>query len=88
MATWSTIYLVIAVLVGGLGVWSFSRGRNHYLGVAGLLWFVGILLRFFIPSVGDLVIVAGMPGIANFVLYAAVPVFMLLAFFDTGHRRY
>ncbi len=88
MATWSTVYLVIAVLVGGLGVWNFSRGRKHYLGIAGLLWFVGVLLRFYIPSVADAVIVSGMPGLGNFVLFAAVPIFLLLAFFDVGHHRY
>ena len=87
MTTWTTIYLILSVLVGGLGVWNLARSRNPYLGIAGLLWFVAVLLRFFLPSLSELVLVAGTPELGNLVLYAAVPVFMMLAFFNVGSRR-
>jgi hypothetical protein len=87
MTTWTTIYLILAVLAGGLGIWNLARGRNPYLSVAGLLWFVAVLLRFFVPQLADVVIVSGIPELGALVLYAAVPLFMILAFFNVGTRR-
>ena len=87
MTTWTTIYLILAVLAGGLGIWNLARGRNPYLSVAGLLWFVAVLLRFFVPQLADAVIVSGIPELGALVLYAAVPLFMILAFFNVGSRR-
>ncbi len=87
MTTWTTIYLILAVLVGGLGVWNLARGRSSYLGIAGLLWFIAVLLVFFVPSLGGAVIVRGMPDLGSLVLYAAVPVFLMLALFASGPRR-
>ncbi len=87
MTTWTTIYLILAVLAGGLGIWNLARGRNPYLSVAGLLWFVAVLMRFFVPQLADTVIVSGIPELGALVLYAAVPLFMILAFFNVGTRR-
>ncbi len=87
MTTWTTIYLVLAVLTGGLGIWNLARGRNPYLSVTGLLWFAAVLMRFFLPQIADVVIVSGIPELGGLVLYAAVPLFMIFAFFNVGTRR-
>jgi hypothetical protein len=87
VTTWTTIYLILAVFLGGLGVWNLARGRNPYLGIAGLAWFVAVLLHYYIPGLRDVVLVSGIPNLGSLVMYGAVPAFMILAFFDVGGRR-
>ena len=88
MTTWTTIYLIAAIVTGAMGIWTLARGsRNPYLSIAGILWFAAILFRFFIRDVANFVIVRGLPTLGDLLLFAAIPVFLILAFLGTGSRR-
>ena len=88
MTTWRTVYLIAAILAGGMGIWTLARGsRNPYLSIAGILWFAAILSRFFIRDVANFVLVSGLPTLGDLLLFVAVPVFLILSFLVTGSRR-
>jgi hypothetical protein len=88
LSTWSTVYLIAAIVAGAFGIWSLARGgRNPYLNIAGILWFAAILVRFYVRDVANFVIVRGLPTTGDLLLYLAVPVFMILAFLNTRSRR-
>jgi hypothetical protein len=83
---WNTVYLVIAIIVGILGIWNLARQRNIFLSIAGILWFLVVLFRFYVPKVYDYVLISGLPVAGELALFVLVPVFVLLAFFS-GYRR-
>ena len=88
MSTWTTIYLIAAIVAGAFGIWSLARGgRNPYLNIAGILWFAAILVRFYVRDIARFVIVKGLPNTGDLLLFLAVPVFMILAFLNAGGRR-
>ena len=88
MTTWTTVYLITAIVAGAMGIWTLARGsRNSYLSIAGILRFAAILFRFFIPDVARFVIVRGLPTLGDLMLYLAVPVFLVLSFLFAGSRR-
>jgi hypothetical protein len=84
---WSTVYLVIAVIAGIIGIWNLARQRSVFLSLTGILWFLIILFERFIPKVYDYRIAEGVPALGSLFLYVVVPVFLILAFFTTFYRR-
>jgi hypothetical protein len=84
---WSTVYLIIAIIVGILGIWNLARQRNAFLAVAGVLWFLVILFKFFVgDSVYGLVIVQGVPAIGDLILYVVIPALLFFAFLSRDRR--
>jgi hypothetical protein len=87
MATWTTVYLIVGIVVGALGLWHLARRGDPYLCVTGILWFLVTLFRLYVPGVWTLVIVQGLPSVGSLLLYLAVPVFLALALIGRGARR-
>jgi hypothetical protein len=83
---WSTVYFVIAVIAGILGIWNLARQRNVFLAIAGILWFLIVLFENYVPKVYRYVLVSGVPEIGSLLLYILIPVFIILAYFTGGRR--
>jgi len=86
MSGWNTLYLVIGIIAGILGIWNLARQRNVFLSLTGILWFLVILFWLFIPNVYKARPLSGVPIVGELVLYVLVPVFVILAFFTGGRR--
>ena len=84
---WSTIYLILAILVGGFGIWKLARNRNPFLGLIGILWFLIILFKFYVPDLFRLVLIHGIPTLGSLMEYALLPILLLFSYFNTGSRR-
>jgi hypothetical protein len=83
---WSTVYLVISIIAGIIGIWNLARQRNVFLSLTGILWFLVVLFSQYIPRIYTYRFADGVPEVGSLVLYILVPVFFILAFF-TGNRR-
>jgi len=83
---WSTVYLIIAILAGLIGIWNLARQRNVFLSLTGILWFLLVLFELYVPKVYDYKIASGLPGTGTLVLFVVIPVFVMLAFFTQGRR--
>ncbi len=83
---WSTVFLIIGIITGVLGIWNLARQRNIFLSIVGILWFLVVLFAQYIRTWYDYVIVEGMPSIGNLFLWVLVPVFLVFAFFSGGRR--
>ncbi len=84
--SWSTVYLILAILAGIIGIWNLARQRNVFLSLTGILWFLLVLFERFIPKVYDYRIASGMPATGTLLLYVIVPIFIVFAFFTPGRR--
>ncbi|HEY9594545.1 MAG TPA: hypothetical protein VHE79_08710 [Spirochaetia bacterium] len=84
---WSTVYLIVGIIAGIVGIWNLARQRNVFLSLTGILWFLVILFEQYIPSVYGYHIARGMPSVGSLVLFIIVPVFVILAFFTGGGSR-
>ncbi len=84
--TWGTVYLILAIIAGILGIWNLARQRNVFLSLTGILWFLVVLFERYIPKVYDYQIVSGLPGVGTLFLYVVIPVCIMLAFFTQGRR--
>jgi hypothetical protein len=84
---WSTVYLVIAVIAGIMGIWNLARQRAVFLSLTGILWFLIVLFERFIPGVYGYHFADGVPSLGSLCLYVVVPIFLILAFFTTFSRR-
>jgi hypothetical protein len=84
---WSTVYLVIAILAGIIGIWNLARQRNIFLALTGILWFLVVLFEQYIPKVYNYHLASGLPALGSIFLYVIVPLFVILAFFTNGSRR-
>jgi len=85
--TWSIVYLIIAIVAGFLGIWNLARQRNVFLSLAGILWFLIVLLGQYVRQVYDFSLPSGMPHLGTLLLYVLLPVLVILAFFTIGTRR-
>lgn len=83
---WSTVYLVLAILVAVLGIWNIARRRSIFLSLIGIVWFVFVLFQRWVPEAYGFVIVRGMPSIGSLLQYLVIPVLLVVAYF-TGARR-
>jgi hypothetical protein len=84
---WSTVYLIVAILAGIIGIWNLARQRNVFLSLTGILWFLVVLFEQYIPKVYGYRIASGMPATGSLVLYVVVPLLVILAFFTSASRR-
>ncbi|RPJ09285.1 MAG: hypothetical protein EHM28_01980 [Spirochaetaceae bacterium] len=84
--TWNIIYFIIGIAAAVAGIWNLAQRRNLFLSIAGILWFI-ITLFTFIFSLGFWTTEL-LPGasIGSLILYVAIPVFVILAFFQRGNR--
>ncbi len=83
---WPTVYLVVAILAGIIGIWNLAQQRNIFLALTGILWFLVVLFEQKIPAVSSLRL-AGLPALGTIFLYVIIPVFIILAFFTNSSRR-
>jgi hypothetical protein len=87
MTVWNTVYLVIGIIAGIVGIWNLARQRNIFLALTGILWFLVTL--FSLPNLSNIYdyrIAEGVPGIGTLVLFILIPVFFILAFFSSNRR--
>ena len=84
---WSTIYLILAILAGGLGTWKLARNRNPFLGLIGILWFLIVLFKFYITGLFGFVVIRGIPTLGSLMEYALLPILLLFAYFYNRSRR-
>jgi hypothetical protein len=84
--TWSTLYLVLAILAGIFGIWNLARQRNIFLCLTGILWFLVVLFERYIPNAYGYHIVKDLPAVGTLFLYVIIPIFIILAFFTGGRR--
>ncbi len=83
---WRTAYLVLAIIVGIVGIWNLARQRNVFLSLTGIIWLLLILLQLYIPKWYDYSIASGVPAIGTLVLYLLVPLFLVISFFTQGRK--
>jgi hypothetical protein len=83
---WSTLYLVLGILAGILGIWNLARQRNIFLSLTGILWFLVVLFDLYIPRIYNYRIVGDLPGVGTLFLYVVIPIFIILSFFSGGRR--
>ncbi|MGA2765336.1 MAG: hypothetical protein ABSG17_18465 [Spirochaetia bacterium] len=83
---WSTVYLILAIIAAILGIWNLARQRNVFLSLAGILWFLIVLFKQYIPRVYDYNLVAGLPVVGDLLLLVLLPIFLIFAFFAGGRR--
>jgi hypothetical protein len=86
MVVWNTVYLVISIIAGIVGIWNLARQRNIFLSLTGILWFLVVLFSLYIKNIYNYHIADGVPGIGDLVLFILIPVFFILAFFSTNRR--
>lgn len=84
---WNTVYLVIAIIAGIVGIWNLARQRSIFLSLTGILWFLVVLFGRFVPRVYEYRIADNIPEVGSLVLYVVIPIFLILAFFTTYTRR-
>lgn len=83
---WSTVYLILAIIVAVLGIWNIARQRSIFLSLIGIVWFVVVLFERWVPEAYQYVIVRGIPSVGSLLLYLVIPLLLVVAFF-TGNRR-
>ncbi len=83
---WSTVYLVLAIIAAILGIWNLARQRNVFLSLSGILWFLIVLFKQYIPRVYEYNLISGLPVVGDLLLLVLLPIFMILAFFAGGRR--
>jgi hypothetical protein len=86
---WYTVFLVIAIIAGIVGIWNLARQRSIFLSLTGILWFLVVLFRWIVPQakVYNYSIAEGLPVVGDLVLFVVIPIFLILAFFTTYTRR-
>jgi hypothetical protein len=84
--SWETVYLIIAIVVGILGIWNLARQRNAFVAAVGLLWFLAILFKFFVGDVYNFVLIDGIPSIGNLVMFVIIPALVFFALLSRDRR--
>ncbi len=83
---WETVYLIIAIVVGILGIWNLARQRNAFVAVVGLLWFLAILFKNFVSDVYNFELIEGIPSIGNLVMFVIIPALVFFALLSRDRR--
>jgi hypothetical protein len=84
---WTTVFFILSILAGILGIWNLAQQRNVFLSLTGILWFLVLLFEQYIPKAYNYHIASGMPSIGTLFLYVVIPVFIILSFFTSRTRR-
>jgi hypothetical protein len=79
---WSVVFLIGGIATLVLGVFSLVQRRQTFLGIAGIIWFCIVLFSQYIPAVYKFPIIQGVPVLGELLLFLALPVFLILAFFS------
>lgn len=84
---WNTVYFILSIVAGIIGIWNLAQNRNVFLSLTGILWFLIMLFAEYIPRAYNYHIASGMPSIGALFLYVVLPVFVILSFFTARTRR-
>jgi hypothetical protein len=84
---WSTLFFIVGILFGVIGIWNLARQRNIFLALAGILWFLVVLFERYIPRVYNYQLAEGVPALGLLFLYLVIPIFLIIAFFNAPNRR-
>jgi hypothetical protein len=84
---WSTVFFILSILAGILGIWNLAQQRNVFLSLTGILWFLVLLFQQYIPKAYNYPIATGGPSIGTLFLYVVIPLFIILSFFTSRTRR-
>ena len=84
---WGTVYFILSIIAGIIGIWNLAQQRNVFLSLTGILWFLVILFERYIPKAYTYHIASGMPSIGTLFLYVVIPLFIILSFFTGRTRR-
>jgi tetrahydromethanopterin S-methyltransferase subunit C len=84
---WSTLFFIVGILFGVIGIWNLARQRNIFLALAGILWFLVVLFERYIPRVYNYQLGEGVPALGLLFLYLVIPIFLIIAFFSAPNRR-
>jgi hypothetical protein len=84
---WSTLYLVIAIIAGIIGIWNLARQKAIFLALTGIFWFLIVLFERYIPKVYGYRIAEGVPVLGTLFLYIVIPIFLIFAFFTSYNNR-
>jgi tetrahydromethanopterin S-methyltransferase subunit C len=76
----------LGIIAGILGIWNLARQRSIFLSLTGILWFLVVLFKNYIPRLYNYELASGVPGVGDLVLFLLIPIFIILAFF-TSYRR-
>jgi hypothetical protein len=85
---WNTVFLVLGIIAGILGIWNLARQRSIFLSLMGILWFLVVLFK--LPQLEKLYnyqLASGVPVAGDLLLFLVIPICLILAFFTTGYRR-
>jgi hypothetical protein len=83
---WNTAFLVLGIIAGILGIWNLARQRSIFLSLAGILWFLVVLFKNYIPHLYNYELASGVPVAGDLVLFLLIPICLIFAFF-TSYRR-
>ena len=84
---WNTVYLVIAVIAGIVGIWNLARQRAIFLSLTAVLWFLIVLFERYVPKVYNYHVSDGVPALGSLFLFVVLPIFLIFSFFTTFNRR-
>jgi hypothetical protein len=84
---WSTLFFIIGILFGVIGIWNLARQRGIFLSLAGILWFLVVLFERYIPTVYSYRLAQGVPELGRLVLFVVIPILLIIAFFTATSRR-
>ena len=84
--TWNIVYLIIAIVVGIIGIWNLARQRGPLLSLTGILWFLVILFKLYIAKIYDVRIADGIPVIGDLVLYGLIPLLLIFALLTPSRK--
>jgi hypothetical protein len=79
---WNVVFLIGGIATLVLGVFSLVQRRQTFLAIAGIIWFGVVLFHEYVPSAYNLVLIQGVPSLGDLLLFLALPVFIVLAFFS------
>jgi hypothetical protein len=77
--SWNTIFLILAIIVAVLGIWNLARKRTVFVSLIGIVWFIFVLFRNFVPDAYNYLVVSGLT-VGDILEYLVVPVFLIIAF--------
>jgi hypothetical protein len=83
---WNTAFLVLGIIAGILGIWNLARQRSIFLSLAGILWFLVVLFKNYIPHLYNYELASGVPVAGDLALFLLIPICLIFAFF-TSYRR-